>query len=119
MCLGSSHASNTNSRGALKTRAITISRSAVLLMTLLLSESRVVRGQSVLLASPRLAFGLKRFVCFHPLQVQFEAIEALLPVLAVTLDELGDGFEGSRLEPARAALCVAATRNEACVLQHP
>src|ERR1700694_1855095 len=76
-CLGSVNALKTSSRGASKTRARTISRSAV--------------------AAPPLFFtAMHLLLLLKFLQVSVEAIEALLPEAAIALDPVGDILERLR-----------------------
>src|ERR1700754_2255766 len=51
------------------------------------------------------------------LEVVVEAVEALLPELAVGFDPAGDLPQGLRLDLAGAALRIAAARDEPCVFQ--
>src|SRR5580658_10301389 len=55
--------------------------------------------------------------CLKFLEVIVEAIEALLPELAVAFEILGDVFEGLGLEAAGTPLGVAGAGDEASVLQ--
>src|SRR5712675_3090757 len=81
-CLGSAHASQTSSRGASKTRVITISRSEVFSTGLFLVS-----------AMPLLLF-------FQITQVVVQAIEPLLPYHAVVFQPIGYILEGACLQPA-------------------
>src|SRR5579871_6092957 len=111
-CLTSSglvYASNTMCLGASNSRDISIVRSpgvaSFILPTFLIgpppSRSRC-SGTPALAGSGQLRPGL------HALEHAIEALEALLPVLAVLLEPLVGLGERPRLEPTRPALRVAA-----------
>src|SRR4051794_21568602 len=99
-CFGSVQASHTRSRGALTTRLMTISRSAVAVSGLIFLS----------------AILLLLFLNFT--QVILETVEALFPELTVIFDPLRDVFERLGLQAARAPLRVAAAGNESGALQH-
>src|SRR2546426_1028685 len=98
-CRGSVHARYTTSRGASNTRVVVSVRSA----------GGVVRLLVRLFMRPVLSLQLA--------QMAFQAIEALLPELAVTLHPIGGFLETLRLEPARPPLRIATARDEAGTLE--
>src|SRR5438093_4451762 len=99
-CRGSVHAWYTSSRGASNTRVVVSVRSA--------------GGVTVLLVP----LFMRLVLPLQLSQVVFQAIEALLPELAVTLHPVGGFLETLRPEPARPPLRVATPRDEAGTLQH-
>src|SRR6266496_676104 len=109
MYSGFVQASNTSARGASNVRRVTMVGLSGAAMT---SSFRDV------------AMGLLLFLLFRGwlalqlLQDVVEARVALLPVLAVRRDPVGDQLEAARLEAAGAALGVAAARDEAGPLEH-
>src|SRR2546426_11955778 len=98
-CRGSVHARYTTSRGASNTRVVVSVRSV----------GGVVRLLVLLFMRPVLSLQLAQMV--------FQAIEALLPELAVTLHPVGGFLETLRLEPAGPPLRVATARDEAGTLE--
>src|SRR6266508_2666483 len=98
-CFGSVHALYTTWRGASKTRLMVRVRSAGMLTWLLVSlvTSLVLPLQFA--------------------QVFVQAIEAVLPELAIPLDPVGGLLEALRLEPAGPPLRIAAARDEAGALE--
>src|SRR6266540_202481 len=104
MCSHDVCASNTRSRGASKTRVMTISRSdGVVIVSLLLPLPPIA-----LLLSSRLEL----------LQVLLQPVVALLPEAAVPLGPLGDLLEWPRLEPGGPPLPLPASCDEPRPLQH-
>src|SRR4029077_19067045 len=90
----------TSSRGASRTRVMTISRSEV-------SST----GLFLVSAMPLLLF-------FQLTQVIVQTIEPLLPYHTVMLQPIGYILEGASLQPARPPLRFAPPGDEPCVLQH-
>src|SRR5438093_4606100 len=99
-CFGSVHARYTSSRGASNTCVVMSVRSA--------------GGVTVLLVP----LFMRLVLPLQFSQMVFQAIEALLPELAITLHPVGGFLETLRLEPARPPLRVATARDEAGTLQH-
>src|SRR5438128_3403304 len=98
-CSASVHALNTRRRGASKIRVMTSSRCAD-------ATSALALAVIVLLARLQLA------------EIIVQAIEALLPEVAVVLQPVGGVLERPRLEPAGPPLGLAAARDQAGSLQH-
>src|SRR5712691_1181219 len=104
MCSHEVCASNTRSRGASKTRVMTISRSdGVVTVSWLLSLPPIV-----LLLSSTLEL----------VQVLVQPVVALLPEAAVPLGPLGDLLERPRLEPGGPPLPLPAPRDQPRPLEH-
>src|SRR4030065_2733632 len=79
-CLGLVHASHTSSRGASKVRVMTISRSAGFV------ESFLVFASIFLL------------LCLQGLKIAIQAVETLVPELAILLDKIGGMVSRRRIE---------------------
>src|SRR5213592_1566671 len=104
MCSHDVWASNTRSRGASKTRVMTISRSVgVVTVSWLLPLAPI----ALLLSSS-----------LELLQVLVQPVVALLPEAAVPLGPLGDLLQRSCLEPGGPPLPLPASRDQPRALQH-
>src|SRR5437867_3692922 len=103
MCSHELCASNTRSRGASKTRVMTISRSDGVVTVSLLPLPPI----ALLLSSS-----------LELVQVLVETVVALLPEFPVPLRPLGDLLEGLRLEPRGPPLPIPAPGDEPGSLQH-
>src|SRR3712207_2634010 len=95
MCSGRVEASNSRAAGALKLRAIRISR----------SEGRVIVALRVSIISCLLLLGLELR------QVGIQAIECLVPLTAVQIQPVVDFSEGGRLQSAGPPLCLTPPRD--------
>src|SRR5688572_29162200 len=104
MCFGSVRVSKISSRGASKSRVMTISRSPRFEIEML-----------DLFASPMSALLV---LLLDLVQVFVESIEPLLPKASIPLYPVGHLPEPVRLEPAGTPLRFAAARDEARPLQH-
>src|SRR5579859_7292631 len=93
MCSGRVHAWKTSARGASIRRETTSSRSALVLAATLL------------------------LLALQPLQVVFQAIEALLPEDAILIEPVGRMLERSRFKAAGTELGVAAATDQAGTFQ--
>src|SRR3989441_8651595 len=113
ICFGSVHALNTSSRGASNTRLVMSSRSLAgsdRLASLVVATSLLLR-----------VFGLSRVrarLLLKLAEVVVEAGEALLPKAPGALDPIGGLPQTLGLEAAGPPLRVAATRDQARVLEH-
>src|SRR5437867_367227 len=99
------HASKTTRRGALKSRARTISR----------SDGSVRESFELLVAAPStmcLAFPLQL------LQVGLQPIEPCLPQAAIWLDPIGHVLQPARIQAAGPPLCIAAPNHQPRALEH-
>src|SRR6202161_3267500 len=103
-CFGSVNSENTSSRGASNSRTVMIERASV-------ARSTSFFVAIAVLLSP-LLFGLQR------LQIDVEAIQALVEKAAVKAEPLVDILQRPRLDPARPPLCRAAARDQTGALQH-
>ena len=106
------HASKSSSRGASKVRVMAISRSLGVVTVNSRGIDRCASGRLSLLAS---MFLLLRF---QFVQQGIESLEISFPELAIAFEPVVGFSEPPRLKTARAALRVAATRNQPGALQH-
>src|SRR2546428_6775969 len=98
MCSGLVNISNTRSRGASKTRSMTVT----------------LASMSTTLSPPAMALLLH----LQFLQVLVQTIEPLLPDDAIALDPFVDLFERARLERGRSPLRLLAARHESRAFEH-
>src|ERR1700690_1791266 len=101
-CFGSVHALNTSSRGASKTRVISISRSAKFAAALF----------------PALLAAMFPLLLFQRLKIVIQTIEALIPEAPVAIDPVGDLFERHGPKAAGPSLRLTAARNQPGAFEH-
>src|SRR6185312_12012727 len=101
-CSGLVIASHTNSRGASIKREMIISRSLV----------SALFAALFFLSSTFLPLSLKFF------KIHIQAIQTLLPVLAILLDKIGDFTQRRSIEPAGSPLRLTTLRHQPCALQN-
>src|SRR5215510_852533 len=109
-CSGSVQAFHTSSRGASKTRVMTISRPADLLSELSFFAA-ILFLLGFRLSVLRLAF-------LQLAKILVQTVEALLPVATITPHPIGDLLEGTRRDPAGPPLSVAPALDQSSLLQH-
>src|ERR1700729_1000972 len=116
-CLESVHAEKTRSRGASNSRIPMIDRGSLSRSRLFLAATSVRFMFTLLLTVLVAVFGF-RFLGLQRLQINVEAVEALVEKAGIAVEPVVDVLERLRLHPAGPPLGLAWARDQAGALPH-